>query len=201
MKNLLKTIGITLGTILLLILIVAGTTLFLMHRPSSLTASMTPIVSTHEAAVVLENKLTDFENSVQNATPGTQVSLNVSQEEITSKVNEELAGMTDKLPAGMTISNVSINFQDGKALISAPLKYSALSGTAGAQIAVNTVDGRPTVQIQEIDFGALPIPQAVKDQLIGLIPNNGTIDMGNIPVDITQIQIINGQIVMNGVTR
>ena len=201
MKSVLKVIGVVLGSVVFLVLAAAAVVLFLMNRAPAITNTMTPVVSSHQSVVALDNKITAFNSAVQNATPGTRVSLNVSQEEITSKVNEELAGMKAQLPAGLSVGNVTINFQDGKALISAPIKYSALSGTAGAAIAVQTVNGTPMISVKDIDFGALPIPQSVKDQLSGLIPNGGQIDMGNIPVDITNIQIINGQIVMNGVTK
>ncbi len=201
MKTALKVIGITLGSIVFLVIAGAVTFLILMHRTPAITSTMTPVTSSHQSVVALDNKITAFNDSVQNATPGSPVSLNVTQEEITSKVNEELAGMAGQLPAGFSFGNVTINFQDGKALISAPVKYSAFSGTAGAAIAVETVNGSPTISVNDIDFGALPIPQALKDQLAGMIPNDGKIDMGNIPVDITNIQIIDGQIVMNGVTK
>ena len=201
MKTILTAIGITLGSVVFLALAAAGVIFFLMHRAPAITNTMTPVTSSHQSVMALDSKITAFNNAVQNATPGTPVSLNVTQEEITSKVNEELAGMTAQLPAGLSVGNVTINFQDGKALISAPVTYSALSGTAGAAIAVQTINGTPTISVKDIDFGALPIPQAVKDQLAGMIPNGGQIDLGNMPVDITNIQIIDGQIVMNGVTK
>lgn len=201
MKTALKVIGITLGSVVFLGIAAAVTLFFLMHRAPAITNTMTPVTTSHQAVVALDNKMTAFNNVVQNATPGTLVSLNVTQEEITSKVNEELAGMKSQLPEGFSVGNVTINFQDGKALVSAPIKYSALSGTAGMAINVQTVNGTPTISMKDIDFGALPIPQALKDQLTGMIPNGGKIDLGNMPVDFTNIQIINGQIVMNGVTK
>lgn len=199
MKTALKAIGIVLGSVVFLVIAAAAVIFFLMHRSPAITSTMTPVTSSHQSVIALDNKMTAFNSAVQNATPGTPVSLNVTQEEITSKVNEELAGM--KLPEGLSLGNVTINFQDGKALVSAPIKYSALSGTAGMAINVQTINGTPTIAVQDVDFGALPIPQALKDQLTGMIPNGGKIDLGNIPVDITNIQIIDGQLVMNGVTK
>ncbi|MDO8577652.1 MAG: hypothetical protein Q7R50_00530 [Dehalococcoidales bacterium] len=199
MKTALKAIGITLGSVVFLVIAAAAIVFFLMHRSPAITSTMTTVNSSHQSVVALDSKITAFNNAVQNAIPGTPVSLNITQQEMTSKVNEELAGL--KLPEGLSVGNVTINFQDGKALVSAPIKYSALTGTAGMAINVQTVNGTPMIAVQDIDFGALPIPQALKDQITGMIPNGGKIDLGDIPVDITSIQIIDGQIVMNGVTK
>ena len=199
MNAAMKAIGIVLGSVVFLVIAAAVVVFILMKSGPAITSKMMPVTSSHQSVIALDNKMTAFNTAVQNATPGTPVSLNVTQEEITSKVNEELAGI--KLPEGLSLGNVTINFQDGKALVSAPIKYSVLSGTAGMALTVQTVNGTPTISVQDVDFGALPIPQALKDQLTGMIPNGGKIDIGNLPVDITGIQIIDGQIVMNGVTK
>lgn len=193
--------GSVLGGIILLAIIAVASVFFMMRSTSGIAAKMTPVVSSPQAVAAFDTKWTSFNDAVQNATAGTKISLNVSQEELTSKVNEELKAATAQLPAGVSVGNVSINLQDGKVLISAPIKYSAIEGKAAMEIAVQTINGTPKIVVDNVDMGKLPIPQSIKDQLAGMIPNGGAIDLGNLPLDITGIQIIDGQLVLNGVKQ
>lgn len=194
-------IASVLGGIILLAVVAVMAVFFLMKSSSGIASKMTPVVSSRQAVEAFDTKWISFNTAVQNATPGTKVTLNVTQEELTSKVNDELKAVTAQLPQGMSVGNLSINLQDGKVLISAPVKYSAIEGQAAMEIAVQTINGTPKMVVDNIDMGKLPIPQSLKDQLTAIIPNGGNIDLGNLPLDITGIQIVDGQLVMDGVTK
>ena len=195
----LKITGIVIGSVLGLVIILAATIFILMSRPSAITSKMEPVVSSPEAAKELDTKWTAFNTAIKEAKPGTAVTLNLTETEITSKINEELK--TVDLPEGLDVGNVTVNLKDGKLVLSADIKYSALQGVAGMEMTVETVNGTPSIVLKDIDMGMLPIPQALKDQLTGLIPQGGVIGLGDLPVDITGIQIIDGQLVMAGITK
>lgn len=195
----LKISAIVVGSVLGLVIIIAAAIFILMNRPSGITSRMTPVVSNPEAAKVLDTKWNDFSNTVKQAKPGTAVTMNLTQEEITSKINAELK--TVDLPEGLTVGNVTVNLVDGKLLLSAAVKYSVVQGNAGMELNIVTVNGTPSLVVKDIDMGMLPIPQALKDQLTNLIPKGGVIGLSDLPVDITGIQIIDGQLVMAGITR
>lgn len=195
----LKISGMVIGSIVVLAIILAVAIFILMNRPSGITSQMTAVVSSPEAAQALDTKWTNFNNAVKEAKPGTAVTMNLTQEEITSKINEELKGVD--LPEGLTVDKVNVNLVDGKLLLSADVKYSVLQGIAGMELKVETVNGTPSLVVKDIDMGMLPIPQALKDQLTNLIPQGGVIGLADLPVDITGIQIIDGQLVMAGITR
>ncbi len=197
----LKIVAITFGSIIFLAVVAVVAVFFLIRSSSGIASKVTPVVPSQQAVQAFDTKWTSFNSVVQNATPGTKVSLNVTQEELTSKVNEELKSAQAQLPPNLSIGNVSINLQDGKVLVSAPIKYYAIEGAAGMEVAVQTVNGTPAIVVDNIDMGKLPIPDAIKNQITGMIPNNGVISLGNLPVDVTGIQIVNGQLIMNGVTK
>src|SRR3989338_4149344 len=106
----LKITGIVIGSVLGLVIILAATIFILMSRPSAITSKMEPIVSSPEAAKELDTKWTAFNTAIKEAKPGTAVTLNLTETEITSKINEELK--TVDLPEGLDVGNVTVNFND-----------------------------------------------------------------------------------------
>jgi len=195
----LKITGIVIGSVVGLVIIIVAGTFFLMSRPSGISSRMTNVVSSPEAAKTFDTKWDNFNNSIKEAPAGTAVTMNLTQEEVTSKINEELK--TVELPEGLTVDKVNVNLVDGKLMLSADIKYSALQGNAGMELKIETVNGTPSLVVKDIDMGMLPIPQALKDKLTDMIPANGVIGLNDLPIDITGIQIINGQLVMAGIKR
>lgn len=195
----LKIIGIVIGSIILLVVIVVGVFWILMSRPSKIAKSVTPVVSSSEAAQSLDTKWNDFNTQVAAAPADTAITVTLTQEEVDSKVNEALK--TTTLPAGLTVNNLNVNLQDGKILLSADVNYSVFSGNAGLEATVQIVDGQPTIDVSSVDMGALPIPQSLKDQLKDLIPSNGLINISSLGFDTQNIQIVDGQMVITGVTK
>ena len=195
----LKISGIIIGSVLGVVIIIAAAIFILMSRPSGISSRMEPVISSPEAAKAFDTKWDNFNNSVKEAPTGTAVTINLTQAEVTSKINEEIK--TVQLPEGLTMGNVTVNLQDGKLMLSADVKYSALQGNAGMELKIETVNGTPSLVVKDIDMGMLPIPQALKDKLTDMIPANGVIGLNDLPIDITGIQIINGQLVMAGIKR
>jgi len=195
----LKIVGIVFGSIVVLVLIVVGVIWLLMSRTSSIAAQVTPVASSPEAAQRLDAKWQDFRSTVSQVGAGTEVSVTITQEEMNSKINEELKSVT--LPAGLAVENLNVNLTDGKILISANVNYSVFSGKAGMEATVETVDGQTSIVVKDVDMGALPIPQSLKDQLAGLIPENGIINISDLPFDISSVKIVNGQMVVDGYTQ
>ena len=102
----LKILGITVGSIVALALIVAGVAWILINLPSGIASEVTPVTSSTELASQLDTKWYEFNNTVRQAERGTEVTLALTQEEVNSKINEELK--TVDLPTGFTIENVNV---------------------------------------------------------------------------------------------
>ena len=195
----LKIFGITIGSLVVLALIVVGIAWVLISLPSGIASEVTSVTSSAEAAAQLDLKWTEFQNSVTQAEPGTEVRLALTQEEVNSKINQELK--TVELPSGFSIGSVNVNLVDGKILLAADVTYSVFKGQAGLEASVEIVNGDPSIVVTDVDMGKLPIPQALKDQLEGLIPEGGVIQLSGLPLDMQNIQIVNGQLIIMGVTK
>jgi hypothetical protein len=195
----LKITGIVLGSIVILVVIIVGILWILLSWPSKIASHVTPVISDAAAAQQLDATWDTFKNTVLKSAPGTVVSIILTQEEVNSKINEQLK--TVDLPQGMSVSDVNVNLKDGKLKLAANVGYSLFKGSAGMEAEITSVNGTPSVVVQDVDFGSLPIPQSLKDQLKKLIPEGGILKVSDLPFNVQDIQIENGQLVMKGVTK
>jgi hypothetical protein len=194
----LKIIGIVIGSIIVLVLIIAGVVWFLMSRPSKLTKDVTLVVPSAAASQSLDNKWQTFQTEVTQSQPGTPVTITLTQQEVDSKINDGLK--TANLPAGLTVSKMNVNLTDGKILLAATVQYSVFSGNAGMVATVDIVNGQPTITVTNIDMGSLPFPQSLKDQLKSLIPQDALFQT-NSSFQAQSIDISNGLLTIRGVTQ
>ena len=195
----LKITGIVIGSILVLVIIVAAIAWILLSRPSKIAAGVTSVPSNAQAAQSLDTKWSNFNNTIAQSTAGTQVTVTLTQEEVNSKVNAQMSTVT--LPDGLTVSDVNVNLKDGQILLSADMKYSIFSGNAGMTAAVQIVDGQPTVVVTNVDMGSLPIPQSMKDQLTGLISGASLFQESTAAFVTQSVQIADSKIIISGITK
>jgi len=195
----LKVFGIVIGSIIGLAVILVAVVWILMSLPSGIASGVTPVESSPEAARELDAKWEEFTSTVAQSKPGTEISLTLTQEEVNSKINEELKAVD--LPEGFSIENVNVNLVDGKLLLSADAKYLIFTGKAGIEASVEIVNGNPSIVVQDVDVGKLPIPQNLQDQLEDLIPKEGVIQLSDLPFNTQNIQIVNGELIIEGATK
>jgi hypothetical protein len=195
----LKITGIVIGSVLVLVLIVVAVGWILLSRPSKIAAGVTSVPSDAQAAQSLDTKWNNFDSTIAQSSAGTPVTVTLTQEEVNSKVNAELT--TVDLPDGLTVSNVNVNLKDGQILLSADLKYSIFSGSAGMTATVQIVNGQPTVVVTDVDMGSLPIPQSMKDQLTGLISGASLFQESTAAFVTQSVQIADSKIIISGITK
>jgi len=195
----LKITGIVIGSVLALVLIVVAVGWILLSRPSKIAAGVTSVPSDAQAAQSLDTKWNNFDSTIAQSSAGTPVTVTLTQEEVNSKVNAELT--TVDLPDGLTVSNVNVNLKDGQILLSADLKYSIFSGSAGMTATVQIVNGQPTVVVTDVDMGSLPIPQSMKDQLTGLISGASLFQESTAAFVTQSVQIADSKIIISGITK
>lgn len=199
MKKALKITGIVLGSIVGLVLIVAIVALIMIKWPSGIASQVKPVISNPQAAKELDTKWQEFRQGIKTAKAGTEITVTLTQDEINSKINEELK--TVKLPDGVGVSNLNVNLVDGKLLLAADVNYSGIGSKAGMEASVETVNGEPVLRVNNVEIGKLPIPQSLKDQLSKLIPENGIIKLSDLQLGNQNITIVDGKIVITGVTQ
>ena len=195
----LKITGIVIGSVLVLVIIMVGIAWILLSRPSKIAAGVTAVPLNSQAAQSLDTKWNNFNSTIAQSSAGTPVTVTLTQEEVNSKVNAQLG--TADLPDDLTVSNVNVNLKDGQISLSADLKYSIFSGRAGMTATVQIANGQPTVVVTAIDMGSLPIPQAMKDKLTGLISGASLFQESTAAFVTQNVQIADGEIIISGITK
>jgi len=195
----LKIAGIAVGSIVVLAVLLVVAVYVLLRIPPKTAAQVTPVATSSQAAQQFDTKVNSFETSVKQSAPGTSVTLTLTQEEINSKIATELS--TADMPDNVKVNSVSVNLENGQILASAKVNYSGIEVNVGATAKIEVSNGQAYVVVQDLDMGKVPLPQSVKDQLTGMIPDDGKISLSDVPLDIQGITVQDGQVVVQGVTK
>lgn len=197
----LKVLVIVLAIIVVLVLIVAAVGYHFITQPSDIEQEVSSITVSEEAARSLDAKVEEFGERLASASEGEQLSLALTDDEITSKLVEELNSADVELP--LDVENLLITFADDKIFALAEVEISGFHTTLGIEAQVQVQDDKLKVIIDEINLGRLPLPSAVLDKIKKDILHEDELlidlDDVDIPMDIKYIRIEDGQIVLEGV--
>jgi hypothetical protein len=150
-----------------------------------------PIVVSTESAAQLESRIQ------QNLTgePGAQFILRMSDEEVTSLVATKLA-QYDESP----VTQPQIWFTKGKIYGTGQLANIVPVSTPFYVVtSTRIVDGQIEIVVEDIEAGALPIPDGVVDTLSQSV--NETLQELQLDVEVTAIEVLEGEIVIQGVRQ
>jgi len=147
-----------------------------------------PIAVSTESAGQLESRL---QQSLQGE-PGQQFIVHMTDAELTSLVALELAKYAES-----TVINPQIWFTKGKIygtgrLVNVLPVEADFSFIANARVQ----DGKMVVEMEEVSAGALPIPASVLDTLSQSI--NETVEESQLGVKVTDLEILEGELVIRG---
>ncbi|MCL4369621.1 MAG: hypothetical protein M1380_01755 [Chloroflexi bacterium] len=126
------------------------------------------------------------------------VTVQVSQDEVTAKVNQMIGG-GDK-----PVKNVAVKVEQDAAVVSAVVQVGGQEIPIEATVKAAADGGLLNLDVTSLKTGNLPLPDAVKDQIlqqakqaIGKGGLNG-IDLG---VDLKNVKLVNGKVVIDGQAR
>ena len=209
----LKWVLISIGSLVGLVLILAGVAYYLASRPPAIKGEMRPVKISAEAARSLEQKLEAFQQEVQQAAQAgeqKEVKLEITEEELNAKINEYLKELTSEEELPVSVENVQVNVKDGKLLLVGEAEVSGVKVQGGVEAKMKVENGKVKLQVNKVDLGRLPLPGGVKKKVLSLIPEEkATIDLEdlplglekNIPVELKNICLKDGKLVIEGMTK
>ncbi len=189
---------ILLVALFLIVAILVGGTFYLFTRPSTLVAGMPAIIPSREASAEFDRKtiefLTDLGSSVAAGDPE-MVTLVVTEKEATSK----LAEFARSEQFGIDILNPQVHFQDGRVRISSDVGARGMVVNMAVQVQVVSLDGKPEIVIDKVDFGKFGVPESIRKQVFDSITSGtGSILLEDLPIQIGNISVADGQLVIQG---
>ncbi|MBI2861265.1 MAG: hypothetical protein HYX89_00435 [Chloroflexi bacterium] len=169
--------------------------------PAEIAARPTIAVST-KAAKDLDNKLDQVLREVDEAkTKGErrQIEITLTEEEITSKIAEGLA--EGALGGGPQPKDVQVHLEQDRLVATARVAVGGLEIPVAVNAKVTAEGGAPKITVESVDTGRLPLPGVVRDQINQLVGTTLDPSKMDLPVDVSAIQIANGQMTVAGMTK
>jgi len=189
--NVVRTAFLALGAIFALVLIGVGIFSYLITGPAPTYAGAAVEVS-NEAAASLDSKIEAFRQDIGQASPGDVVTLWVTQEEATSKVNR--LAEEGKLPLEMNY--VQIHFEDGTVYGSAMVDLLIdIQVAVQAEIGVDE-EGIPKITINRLNFGRLSIPRTLVENVMVAVMKKVEERLEALPFALREITIGDGEIII-----
>ncbi len=211
--KILKWLLISIGSLIGLLLILAGIFYFLASRPPAIKSEMRPVEVSAEATHSLEQKVKSFQQEVEGAARAGEkkpVKLEITEGELTSKLNQFIQEQTSKEELPIEVKNIQVNVKNGELLLAGEANISGVKFQGGAKAAMRTEDGKIKLEVSKVDLGRLPLPGKVKKKVMSLIPEGGTtlkledLPIGlekGLPVDLKNVRLEDGKLIIEGVTK
>lgn len=189
--NVVRTAFLALGAVFALVLIGVGIFGYLITGPAP-TYDGAPVEVSDEAVASLDSKIEAFEQDIDQASPGDVVTLLITQEEATSKLNE----LAKKGELPLEMNHVQIHFDDGTVYGSAMVDLLIdMQVAAQAEIRVND-QGRPDIIVRRFHFGRLGIPRTLVDNVMLAVMEKMEQRLEALPFQLQEITIGNGEIII-----
>lgn len=149
------------------------------------------------AAVALDSRLASAEAQIrQNAAAGrhTPISFTVTDPELTARVNQAIAAGQVQAP----VSNIQVTTTPGLVTIrgqaTTPFGNVPFTMTSVPKVA----GGKAQLQVTGVDFGGLPVPGPLANQLTSAVGSDNL--LGDLPVTVTSFRAEQNQLVLEGTT-
>lgn len=194
--NLIRTFFLFLGSVFALLSIIVGVGGYLITGPAPREAGATAVAVTDEAAESLDNKIEAFQQQIAQASVGERVTLVITEEEATSK----LAQLADLGQLPVDIDYVQIHFNDGRVCGFAIVDL-GIDMQVALQAKIGAEEGKPDITIESFNLGRLPIPRTLIDQVMSAVMRQMEEQVENIPIELEEVTIENGEMIIRGVTK
>ena len=191
-----RKIFLTLGSIFALLLIIVGVGGYLVTGPAPTAAQVPTVPVSDGAAASLDEKFEEFQRQIEQAYPGEELTLVLTEEEVTSKVTE--LAENGRLPVDM--QDPQIHFGDG--MVEAYAMVDLLIDMQVAfQARIDINDGKPKVTVESLYFGRLPIAATFIDNVMVALVRQMEDRLESLPIVLREIAFEDGEVTISGIKR
>lgn len=155
---------------LLFLLALAGAAAYFLTRSPASVRDLPPPATSPEKALALESKLNEFSRELEEASTAGErkhFSLVITEEEANSLIARELPAFQEQNPEAIPfwIDSAQVSFGEGTVLATAVIDLRGLHPQVAVEAQLGAQGGQPTVEIERIELGRLPLP------LLGTLQN------------------------------
>jgi len=195
-----RTIFLFFGAVFALLLIAIGIVGYLVTGPAAREVGANAIPITEEAVQSLDDKIDVLEQEVDAAIARGEHRLHlliITEEEATSKIQ----ALSDEGETGVDIDHIQIRFIDGRVHAFAKIDVViSLQVSLQAEIEVN--DGEVEIKVVRFNVGRVSIPSTLIDQVMRAVMGRVHERLeADIDIELEQITVENGQMIVAGITK
>ncbi|UCH51999.1 MAG: hypothetical protein JSV54_04480 [Chloroflexota bacterium] len=182
-------------------ILVTGTLLigyYLYSLSPPIQSKMIPILPSPDAAQSFDQKINSAKDEIDaavNAGQTKEITLTITDKEVNSKLIEIRAA--GELPA----RDASINFGNDQFLAYAVVDTPGINAKTAMIGQVEIVNGYPKIVIEDFNLGKLPLPESADRRVEQLLNVLVRLQLGDMPLEITDIQINNHELTVTGTTK
>lgn len=188
--------------VVLLVGIAGGGLYVLSQQQPTVASGMKKVPVTAAAAKSFDDKIKALEKAAVDAKASGKsvpVQTTFTEEELTSAVNQATSGSSTT--GGLAATDTQIHLAGGNVVATSNVTVQGITIPIGVVATPTVVNGQVTMVVQQIQTGALPLPDAVKQQIQAQVGQAIDPAALGLPMTISNLQIQNGQIVLSGSTK
>jgi len=185
-----------LGAVFAMLLIAAGILGYLVTGPVPQQTGTGPVEVSQEAAQRLDQKLTQLEQEMAQASDDEEVSMVLTEEEVASKLAELAADGR----FGVDMNHIQVHFGDG-IMCGFAIVDLGLNMQVSIQAQVDVSEGKPRAAVDSFYIGRLPIPRTLIGQVMSALMRLMEEKWTDVPMELTDITIEDGELTITAVTK
>jgi hypothetical protein len=196
--RLIRGIIMAIGVIGILVFIALLTGFYLYSLTPSIQERAVPVAVSADAAQSFDQKLDSLDTQIKAAIEDREkkeLNLVITEKEANSKLVQMLA--EGELP----LRRILVNFGDGYFLTYAVVNAPGIDAKTGLIGRIETAEGKPKVIVDEFNLGKLPLPESAKGRVEQLVNVLVRLQLSDVPLDITNVQIKDHQLTITGTVR
>jgi len=196
----LASVKILLGLVVLAVVAVGGAAVLAQQKPS-VGRDLRPVTVSGTAARSFDDKVDHLAKAAAEAKrtgKAVPVEISLSEEELTSKVS---IVASQPNPAGIVGTNTQVHLQGGNVIATSDVTVQGVPLSIGVVAQPTIVNGTVQIIVKEIQTGALPLPDAIKQQLNAQIGQAIDPAKLGLPIDVSKLQVVDGKLVIGGTAK
>lgn len=177
-----------------------GSVYVLSQQQPAVSSGLKKVEVTAQAAKSFDDKLKTIQAAADEAKRtgrATSVEVTFNEQELTSKVAEASASVL----GGVAATDTQIHLSGGNIVATSKVNVQGIDLNVGVVATPVVENGQAKLVVKEIQTGAIPIPDAVKQRIQDQIGQPIDPRSLGLPLDISKLQIVDGKIVISGIAK
>ena len=166
---------------------------FFVARPAPTRIAATTVPVSSAAAGNFDTKI----NQIIAAPPNTDVTVELTDEELTSKFAQTVR--EERVAIGADIQNPQVSVHDGRVFAGGKAKSDSFPVRVDlVVVAVPTaVNGKLMLRVERVESGRFPLPSNITDQIVASVQNDALIN-DNLPIYVDRVEVLDGKLRLTG---